>query len=384
MLSNTVLWPLLLLVLLLWFFSAFKMRSQINNYRSKVQRLQYDADQSGQLSEQHLDMLMSAIDQVMLRMDNRGYVLTANKRALALFGIKAEELPQPIISFYRDSDWQERFNYVFNNLACGDSLYDMQVGGRVLMPRLARLGENDLMMLCLDITEKHQLEVQRRTFMANLMHDLKTPLTSLLGYARSLQRFGDDKAFRDEAIQVIADESKHVNHLLECMLTLDQIEFAGLDPQARCVADDVIYQVVDMLNVVVQEKQIHLQCDIEKSLPELCMDMDSLERVVRNLLENAMQYAPIGGEVSLSLQQEKGVAKLIISDNGPGIPKKHLKRVTERFYRVDKARSREYGGHGLGLAIVKELCEAHSGKVKLHNRDPHGLEAKLTIPLVSA
>ncbi|WP_018295378.1 sensor histidine kinase [Mariprofundus ferrooxydans] len=368
-----------------WFFSLYSMRRQVRSYQREVRRLRDLCGSAGEISEQHLNSLLAAVDQVMLRMNSRGMVVAANASALSLFSIKAEDLPQSILSFYRDSDWHDAFKQVFNRLPQEGKLPDIllpdiTMAGRVLMPRVARLGDNEVLMLCLDITDKHRLEIQRRSFMANLMHDLKTPLTSLLGYARSLQRFGDDPGFRQEAIQVIADEAKHVNHLLDAMLTLDQIEFAGSDPDASCDAEDVIRQVCDMLKEPVSNKKISLICDIPDDLPDMRMDVDSFERVVRNLLENATQYAPKGGRVTLSLQQEGEMGRLVVRDDGPGIPDKHLKRVTERFYRVDKARSREYGGHGLGLAIVKELCEAHGGSVQLANVDPHGLEATLAIP----
>jgi len=374
---------LLLAMAIVWFFSAWSMRARVRSYQALIRQLHEEVGQVGALSEQHLDTLLAAIDQVMLRLDRKGRVIAANARARSVFQIQPNSLPQSMLSLHRDSDWQEQFRLVMASLPDAANLPDMVMGGRVLMPRIACLGDDEVLLLCLDITDKHRLEVQRRSFMANLMHDLKTPLTSLLGYARSLQRFGDDVDFRQEAVQVIADEAKHVNRLLESMLTLDQIEFAGTDPDASCVASDVIRQVCDMLKQQVADKQITLSCDVADDLPDLHMDMDSFERIVRNLLENAVQYAPKQGEVMLRLdRRDEQMAQLLVQDNGPGIAEKHLQRVTERFYRVDKARSRTYGGHGLGLAIVKELCEAHDGSIELSNSTPHGLAVSLTIPCV--
>ncbi|MDX8406564.1 MAG: ATP-binding protein [Mariprofundus sp.] len=372
--------PLLLLTLL-WVVSAYSMRRKTACYQAEIRRLHDAAGNAGQLSEQHLNALLAAIDQIMLRLDSKGRVVAANASALAVFDITAEDLPQSMLTLYRDSDWQQLFKQALVHRPPQRPLPDMMVGERVLMPRIAHMGDNEILMLCLDITDKHRLELQRRSFMSNLMHDLKTPLTSLLGYARSLQRFGDDADFRQEATQVIAEEAKHVNHLLESMLTLDQIEFAGTDADAHCDAHDVIRQVCDILKEPVLAKNITLACDIAEGVSELRMDVDSFERIVRNLLENAVQYAPVGGEVMLSLQlEEQGMVRLVVQDDGQGIPEKHIKRVTERFYRVDKARSRAYGGHGLGLAIVKELSEAHSGHIILHNHQPHGLTVSVTIP----
>ncbi|TLS65680.1 two-component sensor histidine kinase [Mariprofundus erugo] len=378
----SLLLPAMAAMAVTWFFSDYSMRRQIRRYKEVIRRLREVSGSREQSSQGSFDECLSAIDEAILRIDDKGRVVAANARARTLFHASELVLPQPFMFFYRDNDWFEAWQAAVALLPERMVLPDMQVGDRTLSPRIARLSGGQSLLLCMDITDKHRLEVQRRSFMANLMHDLKTPLTSLLGYARSLQRFGQDDEFRQEAIQVIADEAKHVNHLLESMLTLDQIEFAGSDPDAFCQADDVIRQVLDMLKMAVDGKAVDVRCQLDEMLPALRMDVDSFERIVRNLLENAVQYAPKGGVVLLSLQTHgDNMAHLSVQDNGPGIPDKHLNRVTERFYRVDKARSREYGGHGLGLAIVKELAEAHGGSVQLANVEPHGLAVSVLIPL---
>ncbi|TLS78002.1 two-component sensor histidine kinase [Mariprofundus erugo] len=378
----SLLLPAMAAMAVTWFFSDYSMRRQIRRYKEVIRRLREVSGSREQSSQGSFDECLSAIDEAILRIDDKGRVIAANARARTLFHASELVLPQPFMFFYRDNDWFEAWQAAVALLPERMVLPDMQVGDRTLSPRIARLSGGQSLLLCMDITDKHRLEVQRRSFMANLMHDLKTPLTSLLGYARSLQRFGQDDEFRQEAIQVIADEAKHVNHLLESMLTLDQIEFAGSDPDAFCQADDVIRQVLDMLKMAVDGKAVDVRCQLDEMLPALRMDVDSFERIVRNLLENAVQYAPKGGVVLLSLQPHgDNMAHLSVQDNGPGIPDKHLNRVTERFYRVDKARSREYGGHGLGLAIVKELAEAHGGSVQLANVEPHGLAVSVLIPL---
>lgn len=380
----SLLLPALATMAVAWFFSDYSMRRQIRRYKEVIKRLRDVSASRESSSSGSFDECLFAIDEAIFRIDDKGRVIAANARARTLFHAAELVLPQPLMFFYRDNDWFEAWQAAVAVLPERKSLPDMHVGDRILSPRIARLSAGQSLLLCMDITDKHRLEVQRRSFMANLMHDLKTPLTSLLGYARSLQRFGDDTDFRQEAIQVIADEAKHVNHLLESMLTLDQIEFAGSDPDAFCQADVVVRQVLEMLKLAIDGRSIEVRCLLDEMLPALRMDVDSFERIVRNLLENAVHYVPENGEVVLSMQRQgEDMVCLSVQDNGPGIPGGHLDRVTERFYRVDKARSREYGGHGLGLAIVKELAEAHGGYVQLANVEPHGLAVSVLIPLES-
>jgi len=307
-------------------------------------------------------------------------MIAANLRARELFNIKTEEASGSLLSHYRDAEWNAQLKIAIAALPEPTRLPEIEVANRVLTPRLTQLEGGDLLLICMDITEQHRLDQQRRTFLSNLMHDLKTPLTSLLGYARSMDKFGDDAEFRKEAAQVIADEAKHVNHLLDALLTLDQTDFAPpqLDEQSDVVV--VMGQVCEMLSPQCEDKNIELQCSFDRDV-ELVVAMSdtNVDRVVTNLLMNAINYSPAGSKVTLSLQPGEKSSLIVIEDEGDGIPEKDLPRVTERFYRVAKARSRNVTGHGLGLAIVTELLEVNAGSLKLSNVQPHGLRAEVTL-----
>lgn len=369
-----------------WLFASLRMRRKLSECEQEIRQLK---EASGGLESmlatrgRRLDVLLSAVNEAVLRVDQQGRVLAANQWAMELFRIPADTpFPQSMLFFYRNPEWRQAFVSALGHLPENSRLPDIHVRDRVLAPRLAQLGREQALLLCMDITEKHRLEQQRRTFIANLMHDLKTPLTSLLGYARSIESFGDDAELRSEAARVIADEAKHVNHLLDSLLTLDQIEFATRDAEASCEAQDVIRRVCGLLETQARAKQIKLVCEPGEELPPVQMDVESLERVATNLVENAIRYSDKGSEVQVHLSVKGGECVLQVEDNGPGIPEFHLPRVTDRFYRVDRARGRSStGGHGLGLAIVKELLELHGGSLILANHLPHGLLAEARIPL---
>jgi len=290
-------------------------------------------------------------------------------------------LPQPMLQLYRDADWNALLIQAVNALPKKQKLPQIELPGRVLEPRLARLDNGEALLLCLDVTVRHNLELQRRTFLSNLMHDLKTPLTSLLGYARSMESFGDQADFRKEAAAVIASETKHVNHLLDVLLTLDQAEFGKRDKHACCDGVEVIRRCCDMLAPQYREKKLSLNFEHDDDCVMLASSFDEIDRIITNLLANAINYSPVRGCISVRLVRMNKHCKVSIEDEGPGIAKKHLPRVTERFYRVDKARNRQSNSHGLGLSIVKELLEANHGELKLSNRHPHGLCAEFITPL---
>ena len=378
-------WLLLIIgILVTWLYSARSMRQELRRQQAEVDRLRKASGSLEDLLAVHgrrLDALMSAMHDAVMRVDRMGRVLAANPRARELFGMeRGTELPQSMLVFYRDTDWNRAFSKALKALPEASSMPDIPLSGRILAPQLTPLGQEQALLLCVDMTELYKLEEQRRTFLSNLMHDLKTPLTSLLGYARSLDKFGDDPDFRKEAAQVIGDEAKRVNYLLEALLTLDQIEFSVRDPDAACDAAVVLQKVCDLLRPEAEKKFIELNCDIPNDFPALAIAAPDMERLLVNVLENAVRHSPEHDRVDVYFTQQDDGALITVSDQGLGVPPKKLPRLTERFYRVDRSRKRGKGGHGLGLSIVKELAEWHGGKLELANRVEGGLEVRVELP----
>lgn len=382
-------WPLALaMIVAIYLLHLMLLRRRLRRQAVRLQQLeQTQAELEEKLArrQQRLDVLFAAVDEAVLRVDRKRRVLAANRRALELLQPQGEvRLPQPMLTFYRDPEWQRAFSRALARLPQPSLLPRMQVGGRVLMARLVPLGERQALLLCPDITQQARLEEQRQALLANLMHDLKTPLTTLLGYARSIQSFGDDPKLRFEAAQVIADEAKHVNRLLDEVLMLEQLEHGELTRQGSCRLTQVWQQVADALKPQWQEKSMQVCVDFPADMAPLAIEADDMRRLLTNIVENAVHHTPANTRIEVVAAGLGSTCRLEVRDDGPGIPAKHLPHVAERFYCVDRARSRGQGGHGLGLAIAAELLRQYGGHLSLENMEPHGLRVIMELPLAAA
>jgi len=365
----------LIMVLLWWWHVRLLKRVLASHERmlSTTRVSQNDLEQQLEQRRHRLDDLLSAIHEPVLGVDRLGHVMSANVEAIRLFAIRdVSLLPEPMVIFYRNPDWLKAFSKAVQALPEVVALPEIFINEHVYLPRLASLGEDEGLLLCLDVTDQYRLQEQRKTFVADLMHDLKTPLTSLLGYARSIEAFADDVALRQEAVSVIAQEAIHVNSLLDALLSVEQIEYSGTE-QATCDVVAVCKQVWQALQPEMGEKEVTLSLQLPESF-EIAMHESDCFRVLMNVASNAVHYTAENSELDCRL----GAGILSILDEGDGIPEKDLSRVTERFYRVDAVRTR--GGHGLGLAIVKETLDRDGGSLQLENREPNGLCAMITLP----
>jgi len=368
-----------LIVALLWWLHVRSLKDSLVSKERALygaHTLRTDLEKQLELRSHRLDDLLSAVNEPVLRVDQLGRVLSANRSAIDLFAIRdASLLPEPMVVLYRNPDWLNAFTTAVKALPNIVTLPELFIDNHVYLPRLASLGEDEGLLLCLDVTAQYRLQQQRKTFVADLMHDLKTPLTSLLGYARSIEAFSDDEVLRKEAVSVIAHEAIHVNSLLDALLSVEQIEYGGV-AEDSCDVVAVCAQVWKALQPEMLEKEVTLSINMPESF-EVAMQESDCFRVLMNVASNAVHYTSEDSELTCCLAD--GVLSLI--DEGDGIPEKDLPHVTERFYRADAVRSR--GGHGLGLAIVKETLDRDGGSLSLENReDESGLCVQIRFPLV--
>lgn len=234
-----------------------------------------------------------------------------------------------------------------------------------------------------DITELRRLEKIRQDFVANVSHELRTPISSIKGYAETLLEGAiEDKDNAKEFIGIIYQDSNRLASLINDLLDLSKIEsgklqmsFAELDPVL------LIKKAVTVIDNQAKAKSIALQIDIPQSLPKIKADETRFSQVMINLLDNAIKYSSEGGTATISAKVADNTLQIDISDTGIGISEKDLPRIFERFYRVDKARSRELGGTGLGLSIVKHIVSAHGGHVWVKSELGSGSTFSFTIPL---
>lgn len=239
-----------------------------------------------------------------------------------------------------------------------------------------------------NITDIKRFESMRSDFVANVSHELRTPLTAIRGYIETLLQTppadpGDSRQF----LEIIDRHSDRLNRLTEDLLTLSDLESGKIQLSLQPLdAGQLIQRVLEVFWDQAAKKKVKLTHAIAPGLPMLLGDLDRLQQLFINLVDNAIKYTPANGEVSLTATQvaiqNGGAAQIEIAvrDTGPGIPEKDLPRLTERFYRVDKARSRDLGGTGLGLAIVKHIVQAHKGELTIESVLKKGTTVRVRLP----
>ena len=236
-----------------------------------------------------------------------------------------------------------------------------------------------------DITEVDRVEKTRRDFIANVSHELRTPLTSISGYVETLlEDVVELPEHAREFLNIILKNAKRMNRLTEDLLALASVESGEykLRPQ-RVKASALVEDAIESLAGMVVDSRVALEAG-ETSNAWVMADVDALNQVFGNLIENAMKYGGSGGRVHVGARLVEDAVEFYVQDFGPGIPSEHLHRIFERFYRVDKARSRESGGTGLGLAIVKHIILAHGGSIRAESELGSGSTFYFTLPVAAA
>lgn len=235
-----------------------------------------------------------------------------------------------------------------------------------------------------DVTRLKKLERVRTDFVANVTHEIRTPLTAIIGFVETLlQGALDDKKTSRKFLETIRENSQRLNRLVDDLLTLSGIELGEvtLHPEDLSVAES-IEQVLTVVAARAAEKSLKLVREIPEGLPRIRADRDRLTQVLLNIVDNAVKFTPKGGTVAVTASPgEEGFLTIRVADTGVGIPKGEIPRLGERFYRVDRTRSRELGGTGLGLSIVKHLMKVHGGRMSIDSTMGHGTTVSLHFPI---
>ena len=233
-----------------------------------------------------------------------------------------------------------------------------------------------------DITKLRQLERIRQDFVANVSHELRTPVTIIKGYAETLLEGAlKDTAHAKEFLKIIYSDSNRLARLIDDLLDLSRIESGKLDLTFQPVSiKATVEHVVSELRKQARERSVIIHIDIPEDLPDILADEGAISQVLLNLLDNAIKYNQEKGSVTVSAREQGDVIHVAVCDTGVGIPEKDLNRIFERFYRVDKARSRELGGTGLGLSIVKHIVQEHKGQVAVESVIGRGSTFSFTVP----
>ncbi len=234
-----------------------------------------------------------------------------------------------------------------------------------------------------DITEIRDLEKMRSEFVANVSHELRTPLTSIKGFVETLMDGAlEDKDVAIRFLEIINVEANRLNRLITDILSLSSLEAKEQEiPKTPVNFKDILEKVIPVLAPLAQAKQIELSTEVSPELPIFSANEDMIRQLLINLIDNAIKYTPEGGKVTILAVPGKTGIKVSVKDTGIGIPPESMPRMFERFYRVDKARSRELGGTGLGLAIVKHMLEVHQGTIKVESQVGVGSKFTFYLPL---
>ena len=242
---------------------------------------------------------------------------------------------------------------------------------------------NGAVIVLHDITDLRKLERVRRDFVANVSHEFRTPLTAIQGFAETLLAGAmNDPQNRERFLGIIVEHSRRLARLTEDLLMLSKMDADRLELEMRRIpVGPFVESCIETSTHRAKEKDLKLLVNLADRVPDIAGDRRRLTEVLQNLLDNAIQYTPAGGQIMVSAGPKNGEVIFTVSDTGIGIPQADQPRIFERFYRVDVARSREVGGTGLGLSIAKHLIENHGGKIWVESEVGHGSQFHFSVPI---
>ena len=331
--------------------------------------------QALQSEDQLLGALVETMNEGVVAIDRQRRVIRINRSGRLLLDVQAES-PFSIDLFPRDRVLQDAVADAMGGVAVDG--VETQIGSRTLAVTARPLGDGGAVLALFDLTGLRKLQAVRRDFVANVSHELKTPLTAIRGFAETLASESKDDQHAKFA-ETIRANAERMQNLVDDLLDLSRIESGGWTPQPiQLDADSAIGDALVPLRDEARKKGTALETRIEAH--ELRADPTAVRQIVVNLVENAIRHTPGGGTITVFTHAENGSVQLGVRDTGSGISTEHLPRIFERFYRVDPARSRAAGGTGLGLAIVKHLAEAHNGTVLAESQVGRGTTVTVRFP----
>jgi two-component system, OmpR family, phosphate regulon sensor histidine kinase PhoR len=323
--------------------------------------------------------LVESMVEGVIAADGRGHIVTANPAARRLLGYGTTEALPGLAELFRVKAAREVVDAVLQ----GEQVQDRQLemDGRVFLMNARPLPSGGAVLVLHDLTEVRRLEAVRRDFVANVSHELKTPLTSISGYAETLLGDQMDADTTRRFLGTILSNARRMQRLVDDLLDLSRIESGRWQPNRSEV--DVAAVARESWAALAGRSdaaRVGMDLDVAEDAATVDADLDALRQVLTNLMDNSLRYTPEGGRITCAARRVDGGVAVSIRDNGVGITRDHLPRIFERFYRADSSRSREEGGTGLGLAIVKHLVEAHGGRVHAESERGSGTTVTCVFP----
>lgn len=410
----------LFITVVLGFFIARSITVPINNVTEKAEKMANgdfsqevsvkSDDEIGRLAEmfnllrQQLNLTLSEISNEKSKLETilkymadgliavnlSGHIIHANAAAMNMLNITENDIENrhydDIIRDYNESLIFERLRENCKDGGVADIFF---YGGSTFAVRYDRFKDENaqdvgIIMILQDITEQQKLESMQMDFVANVSHELKTPLTTIKSYTETLLTGQvDDQETEIQFLGIIDTETDRMNRLVKDLLQLSRLDYKQEKwnkKESNLIS--LLKSVVTKVEITAKNKNQHLNCIFDESQKIMSViDKDGIEQVLMNILSNAIKYTQEGGRIDIDAIQAGKDAQLIVTDNGIGIPEKELSRVFERFFRVDKARSRAMGGTGLGLSISKQIIEEHNGSIEIESKENKGSKVIITLPL---
>jgi two-component system phosphate regulon sensor histidine kinase PhoR len=325
-----------------------------------------------QTSQRELETLLNSMQDAVVAVDIDGRIQWANRSMNRLL-LRAPRLNAPVIDSVRDPDFLTAIQEAARDQVVRSARSNTIVSGRTFDVTAAPMPGGGAVAVLRDLTETERMEKSRRDFIANVSHELRTPLTSIQGYTETLLDSPlADNHVRD-FLEIIRKNAARMSRLTEDLLTLARVESGEhrFDIQ-RVSTNELLQDALESFREVARFHGVELLVDNTVPAREVNADREAIHQIFSNLIENAMKYAASGNKVVLGARGAPNGVEFYVRDFGPGISSEHLPRLFERFYRVDKARSRESGGTGLGLAIAKHIVLAHGGWIRAESELNHG------------
>ena len=354
-----------------------------NTFRTMGQRLQETVEEVATQNTK-LEKIMEYSTDGIVAFDTEGELLLINPSAKKYLSVGDEAI-----------DFDSFFSKIFSDVSLGDFLYlnqDKQIiketdyNDYYLRFYFGSFKYSDdkiggVIVDVQNVTESRKLELSRREFVANVSHELRTPLTTVKAYIETLESGSVDEETQERFLDTIHRETDRMTRLVSDLLTLSRLDNGVKLNLTRMNIEAILKDVSEKMQFEAQKKHQVLTYTALNEIPAIPLDYDRMQQVIINIVSNAIKYTPNYGAIKIYSSYVSDNAIIRIVDNGMGIPEKDVKRIFERFYRVDKARSREQGGTGLGLAIAKEIVNAHAGEIALHSKVNEGTEIVITLPV---
>jgi len=357
-----------------------------NNLTKKLQESQATTESE----RRKLSSVLAYMTDGVIATDRRGRIILINEPAAKMLDVSRETvLSESIIILlglkgkYTFEELLEERESVILDYSTNYEPYVLRANFSVIQKETGFV--NGLITVLHDITEQEKIDMERKEFVANVSHELRTPLTTMRSYVEALAEGAwQDDELAPKFLEVTQNETERMIRLVNDLLQLSKLDNRDIKLDKELVDFIVFYnRIIDRFELT-KEQNVVFERNLPKHAAFVEIDEDKLTQVMDNIISNALKYSPEGGKITFSLTEQEKQIIVSVSDNGVGIPKENLEKVFDRFYRVDKARTRKLGGTGLGLAIAKEMVEAHGGKIWATSKEGKGTRISFTLPYIQS